>query len=703
MPIFYTQTKSCVALSSYWDCLLKLPTDDNTRCFAHHRLDWDIVAEYILLGSTLGGKDGTRTLISNLKNTSPGTCVSIFLKHLTSSDGNNKDRDDEDVSVSENSIMVQILPYTNCYGACDRVLQEMIEAQKSLAVEEEFQHAEIFRHVNPPRQVVRRHPPSSWSQIFSLHNRNIIANKNRKDIIVAANVQIEQMKKQQDRLSQLKVRHEIETEERNGGNNEEESDNTIHQLAYYYFHSSIQQAFQYCHILRAALTGGGDTRLALSCLSSNQLNHLIFQTHGKQSTDLKIARWLALRLKLQHRRLYPTKGKEHILMLHEKTPIRKKQRSARKRFKENIPTVTMHGRFGTEFLGFLCFDKTCIPFRSLQDVEDNASTLESLFSCVFDIGREQFKAAQNEASNPVPTKGTCVVGPVSNPTEALRATFNRLVQDQKKLDGSFSSKNNSSSSPSRFNDNHGPLSIKLDVAYAFQLQLFTRSFLCDIYGGLQKGSWFAMPYSFFTRNSFSPFVDAKLLRWIMCSVSAQGMNCPYEWYGKLYKNYMPDFLLQVPSNNKLLCMHAGIPRALKTPEQLHKKALLYPGSIISPKQHCRSIYSCSSSLYCCEGKGAVDYSKYVSQHIEKYFSPLFWDGAIAFLKLCSQDSSSHPRDILLKCTHKKQGYPEICDLVELIGLDQGLLLSHRLANFLLWYESRILPASSELQCACCEK
>lgn len=96
---------------------------------------------------------------------------------------------------------------------------------------------------------------------------------------------------------------------------------------------------------------------------------------------------------------------------------------------------------------------------------------------------------------------------------------------------------------------------QLDVAYALQLDLFTRAFQSDIYGGLRAGSWFAMSYSYFTRNCFSPFQDARALRLLLCRVPAENKVCPYEWYGRLYQQCVPRLFLEVPANNKLLCTH----------------------------------------------------------------------------------------------------------------------------------------------------
>ena len=107
----------------------------------------------------------------------------------------------------------------------------------------------------------------------------------------------------------------------------------------------------------------------------------------------------------------------------------------------------------------------------------------------------------------------------------------------------------------------------LDVAYAFQLQLYTRSTLSDIYKGLRGGSWFSIPAAQFTRNAITPFLDNRLLQWMMCNVSVGVKNEPYRLYGQLYQSgAVPEYLLGVPSNNKLLCIHSEIPHAQKRPE-----------------------------------------------------------------------------------------------------------------------------------------
>lgn len=48
MLVFYTKRRQgCVALSSFWDCLI---VDDSPQ------LDWNVVAEYLTLGTTLTPK-----------------------------------------------------------------------------------------------------------------------------------------------------------------------------------------------------------------------------------------------------------------------------------------------------------------------------------------------------------------------------------------------------------------------------------------------------------------------------------------------------------------------------------------------------------------------------------------------------------------------------------------------------------------------
>ena len=75
---------------------------------------------------------------------------------------------------------------------------------------------------------------------------------------------------------------------------------------------------------------------------------------------------------------------------------------------------------------------------------------------------------------------------------------------------------------------------KIDVTYTFQLQMYTRSTLSGIYKGLRRGSWFSIPTAQFTRNAITPFLDNRLLRWMMCHVSIRDKEGPYDLYGQLY-------------------------------------------------------------------------------------------------------------------------------------------------------------------------
>ena len=101
MPVYYSHNESSCIISSHWDCLIpNIPS---------LQLDWDIVAEYITLGTTLGGRGkggegGTldRTFILGINNLSPG----YFLRLMPLCE----------------QLQLILTRYIKCYGACEEML-----------------------------------------------------------------------------------------------------------------------------------------------------------------------------------------------------------------------------------------------------------------------------------------------------------------------------------------------------------------------------------------------------------------------------------------------------------------------------------------------------------------------------------------------------------------------------------------------------
>lgn len=122
-----------------------------------------------------------------------------------------------------------------------------------------------------------------------------------------------------------------------------------------------------------------------------------------------------------------------------------------------------------------------------------------------------------------------------------------------------------------------------------------------------------------------------------------------------------DILCKVPSNNKLLCNHTSIPRAIKAPEAKARPFI--------PKQ-LHSTKKCPSR-------------KYVLEKLQHQFHPVFWKGAVAIfetapVKMDAKLVQDDPRT-------------EVRAFVELVGnASDACLLSGRLQSFLLWHERRFL-------------
>ena len=108
---------------------------------------------------------------------------------------------------------------------------------------------------------------------------------------------------------------------------------------------------------------------------------------------------------------------------------------------------------------------------------------------------------------------------VQNPVDALHDCFCQLEYDR--MTYAVAARRKDGEQPSQStNDDDDNNPNKINVAYAFQLQLYTRSTLSDIYKGLRGGSWFSIPTAQFTRNAITPFLNNCLLRWmiIVCEV-----------------------------------------------------------------------------------------------------------------------------------------------------------------------------------------
>jgi len=238
---------------------------------------------------------------------------------------------------------------------------------------------------------------------------------------------------------------------------------------------------------------------------------------------------------------------------------------------------------------------------------------------------------------------------ISNPMDALCDRFAELEKDQTVLEDQSNDAN----------------PVCFDAGYAFQLQLYTRSCLSDIYKGLRGGSWFSIPNAMFSRNAITPFLDNTLLRLLMCSVSVRDKEEPYELYGKLYQQSagIPGVLLKVPSNNKLLCTHTTIPRAIKAAETAPHPYL--PKAAVAPSANTSSR------------------RQQALERVQERFHPVFWKGATAIFR-----KAPVKMDVDAVVNDARE---DVRALVDLVGNAQdACLLSGRLQSFLLWHERRVL-------------
>ena len=554
-------------LSSHWDCLVPALTSKSTR--SKLQLDWDVVAEYLTLGTTLGGTldDLDRTFVKGIENFKPGSCLSI-----------------------SNELFAPVIstkPYTACYGACEEIISTKLHDPNATEV-----------------------PTSSK-----------LTKKDKTDLISP--------------LSSLN-----------------DNDDLPLPLAEMFaaFSSCVKQAVAQGHVIRAALTGGGDTRLILACLLMHEKEtDIIFQTHSKQKTDWQIACHLSGLFDLKHEKIravcntigWDLLQQENLLShLHDQEPKRRKQKKS-ENHKEDIVSFTLHGRFGTEFLGCLCYCKSPLDLRTLQEIENFRPKATKWFRAIFGLD-----TIDDNGLPEVEGKTT-----IHNPIQTLVDRFHQLKDDQHR----FTSVANGDDRV-----------IGLDAGFAFQLQVYTRSFFCDIYKGLRGGSWFSMPIAQFTRNAITPFLDNTLLRLLLCCVSETEKLEPYKLYGKLYTKSTDEnserilgILRTIPSNNKVLCNHTTIPRATKAPEATTRP--LFP-KFLSKRSRRQQL---------------------ALEILRKRLSPIFWNGATLIFQ--SAKVKMNPKLI------EEDPREEVRALVELLGsAEDACLLSGRLQSFLLWYERRFL-------------
>ena len=588
MPVYYPESSSSsstAVVSSHWDCLVPSKRKDSNDNYSLE-LDWDVVAEYLTLGTTLGGGNGDTTLVKSIRNLSPGSCL-----HLRTNDSK--------------ALQYDVNRYIQCYGACEELLSRRKGGQDDTARTGPLTLKQQLTPP-PPRKTIFGKQPSSLRGLCLAENTS----------------------------STLPTESSFAL------------DDTLWQEIFHAISSCVQESLSQGVVSRAALTGGGDTRLILACiLLQQQQSQLIFQTHAKQKTDWQIAQHLAYTFQLPHERIQTTSttvegynstrslfswimmsgGEEQMLSnLHDQTPLRRRQRKKEDKYKEDTLAYTLHGRFGTEFLGCLCFDKSPLDIRTRDELEAFRPRATHLLEIIFD-------SSDNEAN-------------IRSPIDTLQDQFHSLKQDKEILDKRFSESAENLQRPDSF-----------DVSFALQLQFFTRANLSDIYKGLRGGSWFSIPAAQFTRNAITPFLDNHLLRLLLCCVPVSDKEEPYQLYGRLYQAMVPDELLKVPSNNKLLCLHTEIPRAIKVPEATARP--------FQPK--------------------FIRSNTGMAMTFESKFNPVFWKGATALFA-----TAPVKMDPKVVANDKR---PEVQELVMLVGAEDACLISGRLQSFLLWYERRVLP------------
>jgi len=112
---------------------------------------------------------------------------------------------------------------------------------------------------------------------------------------------------------------------------------------------------------------------------------------------------------------------------------------------------------------------------------------------------------------------------------------------------------------------------------------------------------------------------------MMCHVSIRNKEEPYDLYGRLYRSLgggamsvvppLPECLLEVPSNNKLLCRHPGIPLARKKPEAKARPHL----PVFVTKNIGEKVESIDDD--------GIRHTAW--EVMERKFHPVFWKGAIS--------------------------------------------------------------------------
>jgi len=650
----YENENATTILSSHWDCIVP--------AISPLQLDWDVVAEYLTLGTTLGGRRTScsssssldRTLVKHIGNLCPGTCLSIEAPDIASE--------------VKNGLLppptITMKSYIDCYGACEEILLAKFLSKATAAAAE----PDLPMGHYPSND--ERMPKNNNSCIH--HIRGVKLAETKKD-------------KKNLMISPLPSSKGIETMDDNIDNVDSSpafSLTSVLDAIFAAFLSCIKAALAQGHVGRAALTGGGDTRLILACLllllqeqhqqqqkqqkDSKAKSTITFQTHSKQKTDWQIARHLATLFGLKHEKIRATSttiegaydlaslfSREEVLLsnLHDQTPLRRKQKKKTEKHKEDILSYTLHGRFGTEFLGCLCFDKSPLDVRN-HEIEELRPKATRWFRFMF-VSAANDKSIRNDECRHLPRTKTTTT--IRNPIDTLQERFDELEEDKTALEEKA---------------NNNDSMVAFDVSYAFQLQLYTRTCLCDIYKGLRGGSWFSIPSAQFTRNAITPFLDNTLLRLVLCLVSVRDKEEPYELYGKLYNNNsnsnsdIMDILRKVPSNNKLLCNHTSIPRAIKAPEAKARPFL--PKQLRSTKK--------SPTAHLC---------KHVLEDLQHQFHPIFWKGAVAIF-----ETAPVKMDATLVQEDPRK---EVRAFVELVGnASDACLLSGRLQSFLLWHERRFL-------------
>jgi hypothetical protein len=749
MPVYHHGSNNSIVLSSHWDCLVPAIVSPSTSTSASTsstlssslELDWDIVAEYLTFGTTLGGgkqQDSSsssirrlfdRTLVRGIENLRPGTCLILEAPPSSQAALENKKANNKQDETHLNFLSTSTRSYIACYGACEELLTAKRRKNDTNTISAEscaVPSKPEFSHHSLPLQQTRRFGRSHFSDDNCHHVKGV-------ELVLEKNSNKKNM------ISPLPSSIDDDTIQNFPNDTENNNNNIIDTVSslpsassislfgemFAAIFSCIEEALAQGHVGRAALTGGGDTRLILACLlmlqqreqqHQDEQHHLqptchdngnnyhntratiTFQTHSKQKTDWQIARHLAKLFRLKHKKIRPTSTtmegsgssknlasllrlfrirlQEEIVLsnLHDQNPLRRPQRNKRDKHRENVLSYTLHGRFGTEFLGCLCFDKSSLDIRTRQELEDFRPKATRWFKAIF-----RLDGGNDDVDGHATTRATTI----RNPIDTLCDRFEELHEDQKAFEASAVERRTDDDDKSE-----QPI-ISFDFAYAFQLQLYTRSCLSDIYKGLRGGSWFSVPAAQFSRNAITPFLDNTLLRLLLCSVSVRDKEEPYELYGKLYLHLhhlhhhnsaaaaataITNVLLKVPSNNKLLCNHTTIPRAIKAPEV--KSRPYFPKFAIHKSRRSHNAGEASAAPHRHNQHQAL-------ASLREYFHPVFWKGAIAVF-----DDAPVKMDATTVGNDTRES---VRALVELVGNAQdACLLAGRLQSFLLWYERRFL-------------